>query len=269
MPRADPMECFAFCSAASYQIKSIYEQLKTIHLASIYRDVVHIEFSLNGKIVNGFFFAYGASVIWGATKEECLNILKLLVPYESETGKDLEIDEFTYSYEDIARVQDDEIFLPDTLPLTKLALSYAIAQSVKLGTFETSILKAFNSNKHLPEDLATKGKIFLSRKEIRKKMGKLFIERNSINMHLDVLDAPEFFWKHTELEPLYRIMYLYLDIGTRVDALNQRLDVLHELFQMLGNELNHQHSSRLEITIILLIVIEVLLLLAKDFFKII
>jgi uncharacterized Rmd1/YagE family protein len=32
---------------------------------------------------------------------------------------------------------------------------------------------------------------------------------------------------------------------------------VHELFEMLGNELNHQHSSRLEWTIIWLIIIEV------------
>jgi len=263
------MECFAFCTASSYQIKRLYEYSKNTYTTSIYRDVIHIEFPLDGAIVDGFFFAYGASVFWGASKEQCINLLKILEPYESEPIKDFEVDEFTYSYDGITRVQDDEIFLPNTSSLTKLAISYAISQSVKLGTFETSILKAFNNNKHLPQDLATKGKIFLSRKEIRKKMGKLFIERNSINMHLDVLDAPEFFWEYTEVEPLYKIMYLYLDIGTRVDALNQRLDVLHELFQMLGNELNHQHSSRLEITIILLIVIEVLLLLAKDFFKLI
>ena len=60
----------------------------------------------------------------------------------------------------------------------------------------------------------------------------------------------------------------YLDIETRVEVLNQRLDVVHELFQMLGSELNHQHSSRLEWTIIWLIIIEVILTLLKDVFRI-
>ena len=100
-------------------------------------------------------------------------------------------------------------------------------------------------------------------------MGELFIERSSINLHLDVLDAPEFFWEYPEVEPLYKIMSIYLDISMRVDALNQRLDVLHELLEMLGNELNHQHSSRLELVIIWLIVIEVVMTISKDIFKII
>jgi uncharacterized Rmd1/YagE family protein len=45
--------------------------------------------------------------------------------------------------------------------------------------------------------------------------------------------------------------------------------VIHELFEMLGNELNHQHSSRLEWTIIGLIVMEVFLTLLRDVFRVI
>jgi uncharacterized Rmd1/YagE family protein len=59
----------------------------------------------------------------------------------------------------------------------------------------------------------------------------------------------------------------YLDLKTGVEILNHRLKVVHELFEMLGNELNHQHSSRLEWTIIGLIVLEVILILLKDVFK--
>ena len=56
-------------------------------------------------------------------------------------------------------------------------------------------------------------------------------------LHVDVLDTPEFFWEYPELEPLYIMTANYLDIETRVEVLNQRLDVIHELFEMLGNEL--------------------------------
>jgi uncharacterized Rmd1/YagE family protein len=100
-------------------------------------------------------------------------------------------------------------------------------------------------------------------------MGELFIERTSINLHMDVLDTPEFFWEYPELEPLYMMTANYLDIRTRVEVLNQRLDVVHGLFEMLGTELNHLHSSRLEWTIISLIVIEVLVSLLRDVFQVI
>lgn len=274
------LHCFSFCTAAAYNIKPFFEYIRTLYKATLYRDFVHVEFPKNSLtslqdassthvVVEGFFFSYGTAAFWGATREECLQLLLTVKSFEKQPFEELEIDEFSYIYNDMAKILDDEITLPDRQPLTKLALSYAIIQSVKLSIFETSALKTFDKNKYLPEDLAKFGKISLSRSDIRRKMGELFIERSSINLHLDVLATPEFFWEYPELEPLYKIMFNYLDIGARVDALNQRLDVLHELLDMLGNELNHQHSSRLEWTIIVLIVLEVLMSLAKDVFKII
>ena len=203
----------------------------------------------------------------GTPKETCLKMLQEEVEaLEEYHCQDVETDLFTYSYGDAPRIIEDEITLPNQDVLTKLAISHGIAQSVKLGTFESSIQTTYNSTKTIPQNLFQYGKIPLSRKEIRRKMGELFLARNSINLHMDVLDTPEFFWDYPELESLYKVAANYLDINRRVEVLNQRMDVIHGLFVMLGNELNHLHSSRLEMTIILLIVIEVLIAVMKDVF---
>lgn len=262
------MECWAFCSATSYKIKLIQDALRSTYKTTLYRDAVHVEIpsAAAGSTCDVFYFSYGAMVAWGCTKEKCLQLLDLIHDFEDQP-KELEMDEFTYVYGEAAKVFEDEITLPNHEVLTKLAVSHGIAQSVRLEVFETSLQKTFNSTKQIPQDLAKKGKIPLSRKEIRRKMGELFIERNSINLHMDVLDTPEFFWEYPELEPYYTMMANYLDIRTRVEVLNQRLDVVHGLFEMLGTELNHLHSSRLEMTIICLIVIEVVVSLARDVFR--
>lgn len=263
------MDCFAFCTAASYHIKALFEAMRHQHKTTLYRDVVHVETNTTIDRSDVFIFPYGAIVCWGLSKNNALQFLQELKPFEQQPRDDYETDEFTYTYGSQTKIADDEITLPDQEILSKLAASHAIAQSVKLGTFETAVQKTFNTNKSLPETLALYGKISLSRRDIRRKIGQLFIERNSINLHLDVLGIPEFFWEYPELESIYRPVAFYLDINPRVDVLNQRLNVIHELFQMLGNELNHQHSSRLEWTIIFLIVIEVVLILAKDWFMLI
>lgn len=262
------MECWAFCSATSYKIKLIQDALRSTYKTALYRDAVHVEIpaAAAGSTCDVFYFSYGAMVAWGCKKEKCHELLHLIHDFEDQP-KELEMDEFTYGYGETAKVFEDEITLPNHEVLTKLAVSHGIAQSVRLEVFETSLQKTFNSTKQIPQDLARKGKIPLSRKEIRRKMGELFIERNSINLHMDVLDTPEFFWEYPELEPYYTMMANYLDIRTRVEVLNQRLDVVHGLFEMLGTELNHLHSSRLEMTIICLIVIEVVVSLARDVFR--
>ncbi|MCE2982876.1 MAG: RMD1 family protein [Parachlamydia sp.] len=260
------MECRAYCTASSYQIKSLFESLKAKG-ATLYRDVIHLPIA--GKPIGDIFlFSYGASVCWGLTHDECLLAFDQIKPFEDLplSTQDVEVDEFAFTFGEAPKIIEDEIILPNRDVLNRLAISHGLAQSVKLGTFENSIRKTFNDTKHIPRDLAKHGRIPLSRREIRRKMGALFIERSSVNLHLDILDTPEFFWEYSELEPLYALTNNYLDIDTRVEVLNQRLDVIHELFEMLGNELNHQHSSRLEWTIIILIVIEVVLSLLRDHF---
>ncbi|MEI8125360.1 MAG: RMD1 family protein [Parachlamydiaceae bacterium] len=256
------MDCCAFCTAQAYAIKPLYEVMRVTYKTTLYRDVVHVVIDKNDNRppCDVFFFPYGVSVFWGLENTEGLKFLKEeAAAFEQNPKADIETDIFTYVHGETHKIADDEISLPNHDILTKLAISQGIAQSVKLGTFETSIQKTFKLTKQIPEDLAKYGKISLSRKEIRRKMGELFIERNSINLHMDILDTPEFFWEYPELEPLYIMTANYLDIRTRVEVLNQRLNVIHGLFEMLGTELNHLHSSRLELTIVCLIVIEVLI----------
>lgn len=260
------MDCLAYCTASSYQIKPLFESLKH-QGATLYPDVVHLPIP-GISIGDIFYFSYGATVCWGVTPDQCQQFLDQAKAYEEQPliPEEMDIDEFTFTFGDVPKIIEDEIILPNRDVLNRLAISHGLAQSVKLGTFEHAIRRTFQFTKRIPQDLAKQGKIPLSRKEIRKKMGALFIERNSINLHLDILDTPEFFWEYSELEPLYAMTNNYLDIDTRVEVLNQRLDVMHELFEMLGNELNHQHSSRLEWTIICLIVIEVFLSIWRDVF---
>lgn len=262
------MSCLAYCTALSYEIKPFYDFIKDQYKAALYREVVHVDVSTGDKIKDIFYFSYGAVVFWGLEKQECVHFLDMIKRFESHPLEEIETDEFTFVIGDAPKILEDEIILPDRDILTRLAISHGLAQSVKLGTFEIALHRTYTHTKYIPEDLASRGRVSLSRKEIRRKMGELFLERNSINLHVDVLDVPEFFWEYPELEPLYSMTAKYLDLSPRVEVLNHRLDVVHELFEMLGNELNHQHSSRLEWTIIWLIIIEVALSLLRDVFRV-
>ncbi len=261
------MRCTSYCTASSYRIKPLYDFLKERFPAKIYRDVLHIEVRRQGQdIQDVFYFAYGVVISWGLSEEDDLIFLKEVKDFEEVPFENIDKDSFLFFFGDSAKISKDEIILPNQDLFSRIAISHGLAQSVKLGTFESAIQKTINNTRQLPEDLAKFGKISLSKKEIRRKMGELFITRNSINLHFDVLDIPEFFWEYPEFEPLYTMTANYLDIETRVDVLNQRLAIVHELFEMLGNELNHQHSSKLEWIVILLIMIEVILTLMRDVF---
>lgn len=264
------MRCTTYCSASSYDIQALYQDLKQEEKAQLYRNVVHVQ-RKDGARIKGeiFYFAYGVVVCWGLTEEEEQVLLLSLKTYEDETFTTVEMDEFTFSYGENMWIEEDHITLQNKNVLNKLAISHGLAQSVKLAILEDKIRKIIDRTNKLPSDLAKKGKILLSRKEISRKMGALFLERNYINLNTEILETPEFFWDHSELEPFYRRTAHYLEIGKRGEGLNKRLAIVHELFQILSNEINHQHATRLEWTIIVLILIEVVLALLRDLFHLI
>ncbi len=264
------MRCTGYCTAVGYDILRLFHFLQVTGTSQLYRDVIHSQpKDEKGQKRDIFYYAYGVVIFWGFSESEEKELLSHLKKFEKEPLAKPEVDEFSFSYADKMRIEEDEIVLHKKDAMVKLATSYAIGQSVKLTVFEETIAKTVESCKQLPKDLALKGKISLSRKETSQKMGELFLERNYINLHTEILDTPEFFWEHSELETFYRRMIHYLDVSKRVELLNRRLNLMHELFEILGDELNHQKTSRLEMTIIVLIVIEVIIAVLRDLFHVI
>ncbi len=260
------MRCTNYCTASSYKIPSLFEFLQTKGPTQLFKDVIHFEVKENNTAKGDvFYFSYGVLVSWGLNDMEEALFLSYAKPFEKHPSHKTERDDFSYIYGDTSKIVEDEITLQDTHVLTKLAISHGLAQSVKLTIFEALIQETITQTKYLPKELAGSGKISLSRKEMSKKMGEIFINRNFINLHADILDIPEFFWNYPELEHFYKMSAHYVDISKRVDTLNKRLSVVHELFEILSSQLNHQHSSRLEWTIIILIVIEVCLAIVSHF----
>lgn len=261
------MRCIGYCTAANYDIPRLYQILQEGGSSQLFRDVIHSQSKdEQGVKRDVFYFSFGVVVFWGFAEVDEKPLLDALHAFEKGPLPKIELDEFSFIYGDRMKIEDDEIVLHKKDPLTKLAISYAIAQSVKLTVFEDLISRTIENSTQIPKDLADKGKITLSRNETLRKMGELYLERNYINLHSDILDIPELFWEHADVEPFYRKMAHYLDVNKRVDLQNRRLTLLHELFEILSDGLNHQHSARLEWTIIILIVIEVIMGLMKDFF---
>ncbi len=264
------MRCSAYCIAASIQTFELFEYLKSSYQVKRFREVIYIKIvTPDAQEGDVFVFPYAAVVCWGLTSDQEQILLATIREFQVQPMQAPCYDEFTYIYGNKANIIEDEIVLPDHDTLTKLAFSHGISQSVKLDSFEQTIQKTVDLTRELPHRMATQGKINLSGKQIQRMMGRLFIDRHSINLHQELLDTPEFFWEYAELEPIYKLTAHYLDRERRVNVLNQRLTVLKEMFDMLNDQYNHKQSAHLEWTIIWLIVIEVLLAVSKDILHII
>lgn len=254
--------CTSYCTADAYNIDNLVKDLRKKGFEpKFYDDVIHLEAAPHEETGHIYIFPYGSAVFWGVSPEQTEKYLEIIHSHGIKPLEAFISDTCSYRFagETFIIEEEDEIILGAKDPLLMLSFSYGMSQSVKLTVFEDSIMKTIQKSKDLPDELATKGAIRMSRQRLSKKIGALFAERHSINLHSDLLDTPEFFWRRPSYESYYHMCAQYLDINTRTSILNQRLNVLHELYGMLSEELKHLHSSRLEWIVILLIVMEVIM----------
>ncbi|MBU0745066.1 MAG: RMD1 family protein [Gammaproteobacteria bacterium] len=262
------MRCSSFCQTERYRLGPIANFFRNSgHTIKQQRKVLHI--SHPSKEYDVFIFSYGCLVAWGLKNQEEKQFLEQLKSFAINQLPNIEIDRFIYRYGNHVEMSTHERFNIDIIILEsdnaqlKLALSYGLAQSIQLESYESSVQKTIEENSHYPDELAKKGRISLSQKEISRRMGQIFLARNYINLNSEYLAAPEYFWEHPSFEDHYNMCEKFLDIPRRVKTLNQKLDVLHELFDMLTGQLQHRHSNMLEIIIIALIAFEIIITLVS------
>jgi uncharacterized Rmd1/YagE family protein len=80
-----------------------------------------------------------------------------------------------------------------------------------------------------------------------------------VNLHSEILDLPDYFWKENQVEPLYRMTMSYMEMEPRISVLNKRLDLMRQLLRVLQQQHENAHSVKLEWIVIWLIVISCVL----------
>ncbi len=262
------MRCLSYCTASEYVMTDLTDHLVSKgFVVQNFDDVIFAKMQDNDDI-DIFLFPFGCLTVWGSDEAREKLLLNELKQFEIDSLTEVMSDPINFEYHETADKDhgktfiDEErnkIILSNRSEYIKLSLSHALAQSVKLMVLERSVSKILEKTSPIQKELANTGSVSLSKKEISKQIGQLFSERYSINLHSDILDTPEFFWRRPSYEPLYLMTAEFQDISVRQGILNHRLDIIQELYNILSNELNYKHSARLEITIVVLIAIEVVL----------
>jgi len=179
---------------------------------------------------------------------------------EKLAPQDVEMEDLNFYYANYSRIYNDVITLrKGSSYMTKLSLSYALSQSVKISLFEELISTTIEETKEYPEIISETGKIGLPHKEIMRKMGEVFLLRANIAAVGSVLDSPDVFWSYPDLRPLYEAARSYLETPQRINLLNTRVEVLQDMLQLLKESVSSRHAERLEQIVIVLIAIEIIL----------
>lgn len=225
-----------------------------------------------------FIFDFGVIVFWNFLENEEKLIIKKLerlfidkLPAE-EVEKDYML--FREDIVETPRLDDNTIFLTSEELYEKLAHSYAFAQSLKLDIFENKVDKTIKETELIPKNLASQGAVKMSQNRIYQMIGNIFILRSSVNLISGFLDSPNCFWNESTWEDIYYKARDYYDLEERIEVINNRLDLIKELYDMLNDDLHNKHTANLEWIVIWLIFCEILIeivwnILIKDVFKLV
>jgi uncharacterized Rmd1/YagE family protein len=152
--------------------------------------------------------------------------------------------------------------------LAKIAFSSGLARSTKLAVLETMLSKYFQSTKAIPTLLSRGSKLPFNRHFMLQKTGELLELRAQLNHYSELTDSlPDLFWdsKHElGLEGYYDQVGRALDVGVRIKTLNEKMDYAQEIASILRQTMSEKHSIYLEWIIIILIAVEVVFGLRKE-----
>lgn len=246
---------------------------------------------------HAFCFNSGAVVCWGLPADLCSSLMDVMAVSQENTvdtksassGKSrgltvpptaehpVRLQDFEHEFRftiDSNRIRPtfrhDEIRLADLTDASHLlALSYGLAQSVRLLLYEEAIDSLVARTRQLPDELASRGQVLLSRGELRRLIGELLAARYSVLLVSDILDTPEFFWQHADLERVHLECTSQVELRERARLLDARTEVIKDALAILNSEVSASASDRVERAILFLIGVEVAIEVAKGVFTVV
>ena len=147
----------------------------------------------------------------------------------------------------------------DLAPERFLVVADALAKSVAMAHYERQVSAVFDVIDPLARDLAREGRLPNDRKRILKIIGEALLVDHRMSGRVAVEDKPDVLWDRSDLERLYARLEDEYELSERARTLARKIAVVQETARALTDLIDAKRSARLEATIVLLIVIEVIM----------
>ena len=157
------------------------------------------------------------------------------------------------------------IQIKDLSPERFLVLADALAKTVALGRDERQVNSVFDVIEPFAAKLASTGRPPFRRAAMLKLIGQALLAQHRVSGRVAVEEKPDVLWDRPDLERLYLRLEDEYELKERAEALKRKLDVIVETAHALTDIIDADRATRLEATIVILIVLEVVLALYQIF----
>lgn len=166
---------------------------------------------------------------------------------------------FTVREEAGARVDIVEgTLVVDAFPPARAAVvALVVAQSAAMEYYERIVSDLFARTSALVGRLEKRGTVSMRTKPLHKFIGEAMSTRTEVIMVLTLLDKPDATWDDPAMDRIYDDLRSEFDLLDRYGALEQKLSGVQESLELVLDVARDRRMMALEITVVVLIVIEV------------
>ncbi|MDB5593073.1 MAG: uncharacterized protein JWM36_34 [Hyphomicrobiales bacterium] len=213
----------------------------------------------SGKVA---LYRFGVAVLAGLSPVEEEHFLMRLDGRVA--GKRAQVDDETAIVESGSRVEDKippggPIQLIDLSNERFLVVADVLAKTVALARDEREVNAVFDTIEPFAVLLAEKGVIGFPRRSMLQLIGKALLVQHRVSGRVAINEKPDVLWDRPDLDRLYARLEDEYELKERDQALQRKLDVIVETARAMTDILDTNRSTRLELTIVGLILFELLI----------
>jgi uncharacterized Rmd1/YagE family protein len=206
-------------------------------------------------------FRYGAVVLFGLDPAASRPFLAALAPLVSEPYAAPETEEIQIALAPGAeeRVVEGRLALQGFDVARLQVVADALAKSVVLAHYETTVAAAFDEVEPLAEDLRERGRTRIHGRQLLRHIGRTLDIQQRMVGRVEVEEKPEALWERPDLERLNQRLAEEYELTERHRALERKLDLIARTANTLLTLQYNRRSLRVEWYIVALIVVEIMI----------
>jgi uncharacterized Rmd1/YagE family protein len=155
----------------------------------------------------------------------------------------------------------------DLSPPRLIVIADALAKNVALGRDEHEVSKVFEVIEPFAAELARSGRSPSNRRQMLRTIGQALLVHHRMSGRIEVEEKPDVLWDNPQIERLYARLADEYELKERAAGLSRKLRVIDETTHALTDIIDTERFTRLEATIVALIVVEILITFYELFIR--
>jgi uncharacterized Rmd1/YagE family protein len=203
-------------------------------------------------------FPFGAVVFWDFSESDQERFFNAFKDYVSNVD-DHPIREVQEVKEGSSFIFTDELItVPEISLKTIVVISIVLARSIALEEHEIGIKALMKNFQHIRPQGERKPKTMMSDRKLLQIASEAMDTHQAMSFSMALLDTPDIVWDDNELRSFYKVLLEEYEIAFRYKQLTYKLKLLIQHSEFILHLMENRRAFWLEMTVILLIGLEVL-----------